>query len=371
MFLNFNYCHNYYLMYIRQSLFLALISIVIFTSCKKNGTPTPTPTPKPVVNPIVDVVYAAGFTIDTHNVSHATIWRNGAATILDNTSGNSFVGTITLSGADVYATGIVYDAQNTAYPTLWKNGIARTVGALPGQFGPVYGVTVLDGSDLYAVGSLQVPQNSFESKSNATYWKNGIATTIDTSYSEAFSITLMGSDVYTAGITVPAFNEANATYWKNGIKTVLNSSPWSYANVIAVNGSDIYVAGVIMDDQNFIHFSLWKNGVLTKESGSSYSVGSSNPLKAIVINGTDVYVAGLIFDQVANHATLWKNGVPTILDINDATTVFGYASAIALNGTDVYVGGQNGAGAAVYWKNVVPVQLNSMGGVNSMVLVTH
>jgi len=82
-------------------------------------------------------------------------------------------------------------------------------------------------------------------------------------------------------ITVPAFNEANATYWKNGIKTVLNSSPWSYANVIAVNGSDIYVAGVIMDDQNFIHFSLWKNGVLTKESGSSYSVGSSNPLKAI------------------------------------------------------------------------------------------
>jgi hypothetical protein len=352
-------------MKLKKLLPAAVIALFAFASCKKNSIV------KPAVSPaaVVDIVYTAGYTADAQNVRRATIWKNGAMTILDSTSSFSFVQSIKLVGADVYAVGIVYDSHGVGHQTYWKNGIKNTIGTLSAENGPMFDVTVLDGLDLYTAGSVPVVKpNSVEAISNATYWKNGIATTLDTNYSQAFSITIAGSDVYTAGITVPILNGAIATYWKNGIKTILNST-MSYANVIAVNGSDIYVAGVIENELDDIRFALWKNGVLAENPDNLLSLGSTYALKTILINGTDVYVGGFASDNNTNNVMLWKNGVPTTLDIGG--TAYGNVSAIALNGSDVYAGGQTVTGAAAYWKNGVPVQLNPMGGVNGLFLATH
>ena len=68
-----------------------------------------------------------------------------------------------------------------------------------------------------------------------------------------------------------------------------------------------------------------------------------------------------------NHATYWKNGVPTDLSANKSEQTI--ATGIAVAGTDVYVVGyfmENGSSSPAYWKDGTEVKISGGGLINAI-----
>ncbi|ASU34142.1 hypothetical protein [Mucilaginibacter xinganensis] len=141
---------------------------------------------------------------------------------------------------NVYAAGYVTQGNFTAAygatppphkATLWKNGIATRLGDSTVYANPqsIY----VSGADVYVAGM----SISKDAKNEATLWKNGVAAALSTNTSNAASVFVAGTDVYVAGITYNG-TIAVATIWKNGIATVLiDGAQTAYANaVFVVNG---------------------------------------------------------------------------------------------------------------------------------------
>jgi hypothetical protein len=264
-------------------------------------------------------------------------------------SGTVNLGNILTCGAtslgDVYAVGTEINTSNNRVPKLWKNGIATNLssGTIDGNANSVF----VSGTDVYVAGM----QPYF----NATFWKNGIATNLiaGTNSSTASSVFVAGTDVYVAGWQ---FNSAasieEAKIWKNGIATTLGSGiNSSHANSIFVVGADVYVVGYESTGiGSYTRAVIWKNGIIT------YLTNSTNFGSAIstYVSGSDVYVVG----QEGNIATVWKNGIATILGSGNLL-----ATSIFVNGTDVYVAGteSNGLGTslATVWKNGIATNLTT------------
>ncbi len=157
-------------------------------------------------------------------------------------------------------------------------------------------------------------------------------------------------DVYIAGYLNNGTTNL-ATFWKNGIPTSFPSSTASFSNSIYVSGTDVYVAGEEKDGSGNDIATLWKNGVATILSpGATRSMGNS-----VCVAGSDVYVAGYTNYGSNPNPTIWKNGVETIL-----STTTGDVYQVLISGTDVYVAGyldNASGGEAVVWKNGVPATL--------------
>ena len=130
------------------------------------------------------------------------------------------------------------------------------------------------------------------------------------------------ADVYVAGTVTAANGKYVATYWKNGIATTLaDSSINSVANAITTQGSDICIAGEITLANGSAVAVYWKNGVpvyayglvSTSMTGLGTSTGAAySSASAIAVHGNDVYIAGITFVNVNRYEipTWWKNGVP-------------------------------------------------------------
>jgi hypothetical protein len=107
---------------------------------------------------------------------------------------------------------------------------------------------------------------------------------------------------------------------------------------------DVYIAGEAANSA-----TLWKNGIPT-----ILSVFPESFANAVTVSGSDVYVAGDVPEAGQIEAVYWKNG-----SINNLAV--GSARAIATNGTDVYVAGRtygsNGVIDAVCWKNNSAINL--------------
>jgi hypothetical protein len=216
-------------------------------------------------------------------------------------------------------------------------------------------VTVNDFYDVYVAGFRYIGTASV-----ATYWKNGqvISLTDGTKNASASSITVVGSDVYVAGI-----DDETAKYWKNEQPIALSDSTISEAsaNSIAVAGSDVYVAGREQRSPwPYPEAKYWKNGQsIALTDGIRNATANS-----ILVVGSDVYVAGRE-DYYGGHyggasiAKYWKNGQPIAL--TDSTHV-AWISSIAVVGSDVYVAGTDNE-TAKYWKNGQAIALGD--GVNS------
>lgn len=66
---------------------------------------------------------------------------------------------------------------------------------------------------------------------------------------------MVGNDVYIAGAITGSDRSLHATYWKNGVAMQLDST-YSVANAITVFENDVYVVG-----NRSVHTALyWKNG---------------------------------------------------------------------------------------------------------------
>ena len=90
--------------------------------------------------------------------------------------------------------------------------------------------------------------------------------------SQANGIAVSGSDVYIAGAVFGSDGALHATYWKNGVPTTLDQK-YSVATAITVSGSDVYVAGNRSVDSAL----YWKNGTpVVLGRGRAYAIAVKN-----------------------------------------------------------------------------------------------
>jgi hypothetical protein len=111
---------------------------------------------------------------------------------------------------------------------------------------------------------------------------------------------------------------------------------------------DVYVVGTSKESSGaYTKATIWKNGVKTLLN-TSQSVA-----KSVYVSGSSVYVAGAVgaWPQLQGKATLWTNGTEKQLNSTNSE-----ASSVCVSGTDVYVAGQllpstSLSQRGVYWKN--------------------
>ncbi len=269
-------------------------------------------------------------------------WRNDAAIVLPDSTGDATATSIYVSNNDVYVAGtswyfgdtsqVPYTTPTASYPragnvaTLWKNGAPVS---LPGYYyvglagGGQYGVSAYNdyvsslyvtSNDVYVAGGSRIWGH------NACYWKNGIPVDLTKGlvyldrngrhcYPVTTSITTSNNDVYVSGYqtTGGSIIQPTAIYWKNGVPAFLttDSMSGSVASAIHVSGNDIHIAGY-QNINNYSRAMHWKNGVATPlTTGTVSSVA-----KAIFVTGDDVYIAG--YQWIAGEklvAAYWKNGI--------------------------------------------------------------
>jgi len=257
-------------------------------------------------------IYVAGSVSDGGIYYRPGYWKNGVQHLLSN--GNGETSAIAVSGADVYVVGTTFSDLDPTdiHPTVWKNGnimtlpnplditgkaipkgviaynnkvyiFGKTIGPNGASSSPivwngdgsvfmlskekiVYSINSISfqGNDLYMCGSI------YTNNHYLVYWKNDVANSIinSTANDDAYnSMTLVGSDVYIAGIDL-AKGSYTAAYWKNGLETELAQN--STATRIASQGKDIYIVGTsyLGGDYNGYAAVYWLNGNLIKLPGS-------------------------------------------------------------------------------------------------------
>jgi hypothetical protein len=296
-------------------------------------------------------VYLAGFEAGTSEV--ATYWKNGVKVALTDGTYGAYADGIAVSGNDVHVVGNEESANGHDIAMYWKNGVPTQLTDGTKQ-GYATGIA-LSGSDVYISGS----ENSFDPSGNlysvAEYWKNGVPVVVSGSSSgaSALAILVSGTDVYVAGWenkttqTGPSSYviEPVAKYWKNGVAVALtDGSTLAEAFSIFVLGNDVYVSGIncLTTTAGCERAALWKNGKLTQLETTDPSTASS-----VFVAGSDVYISENAVSAATNLdvAELWKNNADTTL----AEDVIAAANQVVISGGDVYVAG---AWPLVgYWKN--------------------
>jgi len=306
---------------------------------------------------------------ESYTTDSALLWHGGSVDYLS----HAFVYTVFVQGNDVYIGGAVrVDGTNHVIATYWKNGVPVTLQSSTSNT-YITGMYV-SGTDVYAVGSGGLGGGiGFEwndSALYALYWKNGQSTKLDSVITPLNSVGfprgcyanglfVSGSDVYVGGGT-----NTGACYWKNGIITNLTTAPDTAAGVSAIfiQGSDVYACGSTTVN-GYSVAAYWKNGVpvmLPAEANSNAYATS------MWVSGTDIYICGV--ENPVNgqeKATYWKNGVLTIL-AGSAGSCQG--SSLFVSGTDVYIAGTNN-GRAAYWKNGNLTYLSNASSVANAIFV--
>ncbi|MHB1699575.1 MAG: hypothetical protein ACYCSN_05465 [Acidobacteriaceae bacterium] len=227
----------------------------------------------------------------------------------------------------------------------WKNGFPVVL-TPPPYGGNAFSIQIV-GSDIYVAGS----QGGKGIRERAMYWKNGVGVVLTDGTQDAYAqaIAVVNGDIYVAGEEGFA-----AKLWKNGVPTILATGVQpAYALGMFVDGSDVYVCGFVtratpVPSGTYINSvaTYWKNGqAVSLADGLEGSQANS-----IVVANGDVWVAGyLCHSQTLNcgYATYWKNGVPT--QLSPVTPAI--ATSIIQGSDGIYVGIETGPNSAGYWHN--------------------
>jgi hypothetical protein len=340
-------------------LFLLLVPALFIFSCGKSSSG------KTKSNTGGPDVYVSGYSYHSGTYS-ATYWKNGIATILDNSTNLTEAYGIAVSGTDVYVIGT---SQNTTqgYAVYWKNGVKYNL-ADPSNFSFTNSITI-QGSDVYITGttSSSVIEPNGSQQTIPVVWKNGVASPLtDTTVSiQGGAIAFNGTDMYVAAqiFDLSGTPPQVAELFKNNIHAPISLSDYYDSAIagISVQNNDIYLAG--WGQRSGIDTAVyWENGnIIALPPLPGYTQAEAT---GIAFLGTDMYIVGYSFTDtntspIFTVATLWKNGVPTKLSNGPKASI---ANAIAIQGNDVYVAGMDGAGAAAYWKNGNLVELSTLGG---------
>lgn len=367
--------------------------LLLFYSCKKDND-KPVEPPKDNALKVTSLSnttlhYGDTLTINGNNfsttVSNNTVSINGVSAIVLSATATAVkvivpavgatggevkisIGSQTASGGniiyvpDVFVTGY----QNTGafeLATYWKNGNPVTLSTNQSALSSIF----INGNDVFAAGYERINNLKL-----ANYWKNGIKTTIGVNESAANAISVIGNDVYLGGWEIITGFDL-PRFWKNGVGTTIYFTDVVLSTVITGNGSctGVYASGSNVSAVGSARTSQgtimpWEctNGVIPADiipnnHGHSFA-------NAVCINGNDKYVAGCQNNATTGlaMATVWKNGISTILTTGDTSVAV--ATSVYVAGSDVYVAGyeqedyyHGGATFAKYWKNGSPVKLST------------
>lgn len=248
------------------------------------------------------------------------------------------------------------------FATYWKDGIPTSVTS--GSTSARIRSLAVSGNDVYAVGQ-EFDGTYYNPK--AKMWKNGIASALTdgTGYSEAYKVVLSNQDVHIIGYQTNSQDITVAKYWKNGMATSLTDGTLhSGASDIAISGSDVYVIGNVAKEFKTA-MRLWKNGVPVFVVGDE----RNTRVNAIALSGQDVYIVGQeLDDKYTQTVKYWKNGTATSLTDGILTA---YGNSIFISNQDIYVVGNkyicnacsigttNVWREASYWKNGTQVILKN------------
>jgi len=313
----------------------------------------------------------------------ATLWVNGEAQILSNSS--SQANSVFAYGDDVYVAGRIWDSSTeSSRAALWVNGELQTLSNAPSLARSVF----VYNNTVYVVGS----ENGI-----ATLWINGTSQTLNKPqelfYSEAATVYVAGTEIFVVGLTSQIdmdfewatidFSDesfvrgSRAILWVNGTPQILSND--GMAHDLHVLGNDIYVTGSIWEGADVNRnrrAALWINGVPQALRGRA-AHGDS-----VFVSGSDVFVMGVTETRYVEGArqwretgrpTLWKNGEPEILRQrpSEGGALFvahgrSVARSVFVSGNDVYVAGavehfvgmqQQGTRRATLWVNGEPQTL--------------
>jgi hypothetical protein len=316
-----------------------LLSVLAFSSCKKNNTDIIAADP---------TVYIAGIQWDSvSGLDRATVWKNGAASFNQLPGNRShYAYAIAVNGADVYTTG--FENQPSEWKChVWKNGNFQYSLGSGYSFGN--GIAV-SGSDIYVTGGGYI---SSPRTYSAMLWKNqsGASTTLASNSSDAVgnAIVISGTDVYVAGD-----DNNNASIWKNGTALTLNNAAGFPLTCLAIADGNVYAAS-----SNGSIIRYWKNETPTD---INITAGSYGFVTGIAVNGIDIYLSGWEYNGTIGIAKYWKNGIPVTIGDGIRSS---RANAIAIKNNVIYVAGEvrgatNSSDYATVWKNGVPTTIGFM-----------
>ncbi len=299
-----------------------MICLALMSSCSKDGDDD-----NPFKEKQADVYVAGSQTIAGKDV--ATLWKNGTAIQMANTS--SSASDVFISGNDVYVAGGEKLPSTKFIARLWKNGTATDL-VLAGTDNSYAQAVLVSGSDVYVGG-----YETISGVRRAKIWKNGKLryTFPKNTIQMIYEIDVQGRDIYVVGYP------SEPSYWKitETNQELIPVPELGWAHGICVNGSDVYVTGNKDNIAKYVKNSTTVN--LT--NGVNYAYCSS-----IFIDGDDVYAVGGEEEGGGNMvAKYWKNGTPTSLtdgsNDNSANSVFVWNEK-------VYVTGKDGE-SAFLWEN--------------------
>ncbi len=211
-------------------------------------------------------VYLAGYEQNASLKNVAKYWKNGVGVSLTDGTKDAEIKAMQVVGADVYVTGT--DGGNAKY---WKNGVVTNLSNVLSQ---AYSIFVL-GNDVYIGGSENI-NNTVVPK----YWKNGVVITLGSKDGLVYSIQVIGNDVYAVGRELNSANTRSlAKYWKNGVSVNLTdgiSGGGAYATSIQVVGNDVHIVGAETTRAKY-----WKNGVNVDIEGNSIDFSAANAVVVI------------------------------------------------------------------------------------------
>ncbi|MGN6294134.1 MAG: hypothetical protein ACTHMV_15415 [Chitinophagaceae bacterium] len=201
------------------------------------------------------------------------------------------------------------------------------------------------------------------------YWKNGKQVHLPhPGHAGGSGIALSDNDVFVSCSGEFAGN--NVTYWKNTTAVNLADASIIYPAMrdIVIAGGNLYTLGIAyINNFEKIVPVYWKNQDPVVKL-STYS-SSASDAQSIAVYGNDIYITGSTVNPqpqsgYTTTACYWKNGIPIFLQSLSASNENGLAKSLKMVGSDVHVVGDAyrpgmgvQVGTAYHWKNGTPIPL--------------
>lgn len=340
------------------AIFCAIISALLFQSCKKDKHEDEEKDQHPIFD-LVDV-YFLGSEFDNEKRTSYYYYNEVAYPLYGETDARVNPFDIVVASGDVYVTGSGNEDDSFSYKPiralLWKNGELQEL-MTPETTREEAKAVFVHGDDVYVAGSY-IPASGNKTRVGVI-WKNGEPVVVSDGRETTFF-----EDVFVSGEDVFAVGYENigggivSKYWKNGESVTLSSrETTTYANSIFVDGADVYIAG-FADALSDRSLKLWKNGQASNLLSSKPVVRGGT----VVVENGHTYVCG--YEQVGSkyEPRLFKDGVMESLE--DKNSGHTYALDLKVyNGNMLVLGRMESelAVESILWVNGIPANIGNIG----------
>lgn len=307
-------------------------------------------------------IYIAGAIKNTVSKYTAGYWKNGVFTTLGEGNTTSYARSIFVSGNDVYVGGYEANDNGINVAKCWKNGIVTNYS--DGKVNASIQSVHISGSDVYFAG-----YDNRGTTRVAICWKNGVPIQLGNRYSMAQSVFISGNDVYVSGNennnASPAKSEAK--YWKNGTAITLEGDASSnlYTTSIYVLNDDVYVAGYEIKSNGTNIPKYWKNGIAVNLSDGTKSTQPT--ATSVFVYNDDVYISGNEMVNSKDYIRYWKSSSYSDLGTSQGVSA-SYGQSVYVHDNNVFIAGYEG-NIAKYWINGVASELNFPAAAFSIVVI--